>query len=41
VLIPSDSRKDLAELSAELVDKLKIDLYIEPVKVALKASANM
>jgi ATP-dependent Lon protease len=41
VLIPSDSRRDFAELPAELVDKLQIDFYSEPAKAAFKAFAEI
>ena len=41
VLIPSDSRRDFAELPAELVDKLQIDFYSEPAKAAFKAFAEV
>ncbi len=41
VLIPSDSRRDFAELPAELVDKLQIDFYSEPAKAAYKAFAEV
>jgi len=41
VLIPSDSRRDFAELPAELVDKLQIDFYSEPAKAAFKTFAEI
>lgn len=40
VLIPTESRRDFAELPAELIDKLQIDFYSEPVKAAFKAFAE-
>jgi ATP-dependent Lon protease len=41
VLIPSDSRRDFAELPAELIDKLQIDFYSDPAKAAFKAFAEI
>jgi ATP-dependent Lon protease len=41
VLIPTESRRDFAELPAELIDKLQIDFYGEPVKAVFKAFAEV
>jgi len=41
VLIPSDSRRDFAQLPAELADNLQIDFYSEPAKAAVKALAEI
>jgi ATP-dependent Lon protease len=41
VLIPTESRRDFAELPAELIDKLQIDFYSDPAKAAFKAFAEV
>jgi len=38
---PRGRAQDFAELSAEVVDKLQIDLYSEPAKAALNALAEI
>lgn len=40
VLLPTESRRDFAELPAELIDKLQIDFYSDPAKAAFKAFAE-
>jgi ATP-dependent Lon protease len=41
ILIPTESRRDFAELPPELIDKLQIDFYSEPAKAAFKAFADV
>jgi ATP-dependent Lon protease len=41
ILIPTESRRDFAELPAELIDKLQIDFYSDPAKAAFKAFAEI
>jgi predicted ATP-dependent Lon-type protease len=41
VLVPTDSRRDFAELPAELIDKLQIDFYCDPAKALFKAFAEV
>jgi ATP-dependent Lon protease len=40
VLIPTENRRDFAELPAEVIDKLRIDFYSEPTQAAYKALAD-
>jgi ATP-dependent Lon protease len=40
VLIPTENRRDFAELPAEVIDKLRIDFYSDPVQAAYKALAD-
>jgi ATP-dependent Lon protease len=40
VLIPTENRRDFAELPAEVIDKLRIDFYSEPAQAAYKALAD-
>ena len=37
VLIPTENKRDFAELPAEVIDKLRIEFYSEPAQAALKA----
>ena len=37
VLIPTENKRDFAELPAEVIDKLQIEFYSEPSQAALKA----
>jgi ATP-dependent Lon protease len=41
ILIPTESRRDFAELPPELIDKLQIDFYSDPAKAAFKAFAEV
>ena len=41
VLIPTEGRRDFAELPAELIDKLQIDFYSDPAKAAFKVFAEV
>jgi len=41
VLIPTENRRDFAELPAEVIDKLRIDFYSEPAQAAYKALADV
>jgi ATP-dependent Lon protease len=40
VIIPTENRRDLAELPADVIDKLKIDFYSDPSQTAFKALAE-
>ena len=37
VMIPTENRRDFAELPAEVIDKLQIDFYSDPGQAAIKA----
>ncbi|MGE0827267.1 MAG: protease Lon-related BREX system protein BrxL [Candidatus Binatia bacterium] len=37
VMFPTENRRDFAELPAEVIDKLQIDFYSDPVQAAFKA----
>jgi ATP-dependent Lon protease len=40
VMIPTENRRDFAELPAEVIDKLQIDFYSDPSQAAFKALAE-
>lgn len=40
VLIPTENRRDFAELPGEVIDKLQIEFYSEPSQAAFKALAE-
>jgi ATP-dependent Lon protease len=40
VTFPTVSRRDFAELPAEVIDKLQIDFYSDPAQAATKALAE-
>lgn len=40
VIIPTENRRDFAELPAEVIDKLQIDFYSDPSQAAMKALAD-
>ncbi len=40
VMFPTESRRDFAELPAEVIDKLQIDFYSDPAQAATKALAE-
>jgi ATP-dependent Lon protease len=37
VMIPTENRRDFAELPAEVIDKLQIDFYSDPSQATFKA----
>lgn len=37
VMLPTENRRDFAELPAEIIDKLQIDFYSDPLQAAFKA----
>ncbi|MBA7659447.1 Lon protease [subsurface metagenome] len=39
VILPSENKRDFADLPAELIEKLLIDFYGDPTKAAYKAIA--
>jgi ATP-dependent Lon protease len=41
VMFPTENRRDFAELPAEVIDKLQIDFYSDPVQAAFKALAEV
>lgn len=41
VIIPTENRRDFAELPAEVIDKLQIDFYSEPNQAVFKALADV
>lgn len=41
VMIPTENRRDFAELPAEVIDKLQIDFYSDPAQAAFKALADV
>ena len=40
VMLPTENRRDFAELPAEVIDKLQMDFYSDPGQAALKALAE-
>jgi len=40
VMIPSEDRRDFADIPAEVIDKLQIDFYSEPAQATSKALAE-
>lgn len=40
VMLPTENRRDFAELPADVIDKLQIDFYSDPGQAALKAIAE-
>lgn len=41
VMLPTENRRDFAELPAEIIDKLQIDFYSDPLQAAFKALAEI
>jgi ATP-dependent Lon protease len=41
VMFPTENRRDFAELPAEVIDKLQIDFYSDPVQAAFKPLAEV
>lgn len=39
-MIPTESRRDFAELPVEVIDRLQIDFFSDPVQAAMKALAD-
>jgi ATP-dependent Lon protease len=35
-MLPTENRRDFAELPAEVIDKLQIDFYSDPLQAAFK-----
>ena len=40
VMLPTENRRDFAELPAEVIDKFQIDFYSDPAQAAFKALAD-
>jgi ATP-dependent Lon protease len=41
VMLPTENRRDFAELPAEIIDKLQIDFYSDPMQATFKALAEI
>lgn len=41
VMLPTENRRDFAELPAEVIDKLQIDFYSDPMQATFKALAEI
>ena len=41
VMLPTENRRDFAELPADIIDKLQMDFYSDPMQAAFKALAEV